>query len=106
VILKEVYRSVGVYTGRILKAEQPPICRWCSRRKFEFVINPMTAKTLSLNIPDKLIALAAKARPRRARKGRSSPIVLVRKKFTQFGKKTSVGGFSVGDVIGLAAADL
>jgi len=28
------------------------------RTKFEFVINLMTAKTLSLNIPDKLIALA------------------------------------------------
>ena len=56
--LKEVYRLVGVYTGRILKGEQPADLPVVRPNKFEFVINLTTAKTLKLDIPAKLLALA------------------------------------------------
>ena len=50
--LKEVYPLVGVYTGRILKGEHPADLPMVQPTKFEFVINLMTAKTLSLNISE------------------------------------------------------
>jgi hypothetical protein len=40
------------------RARSPRICPWCKPRKFELVINAETARTLGLNIPASLLAVA------------------------------------------------
>jgi len=56
--LFDMYRQVGVYTGRILKGAKPAELPVIQSAKFEFVINMQTARILGIDVPATLIAQA------------------------------------------------
>jgi putative tryptophan/tyrosine transport system substrate-binding protein len=56
--IPEVWRKVGVYTGRVLKGEKPADLPVQRPTKFDFMINLKTAKALGLTIPSSVLAIA------------------------------------------------
>ena len=52
------HRLAGIYTGRILQGEKPSEMPVLRPTKFEIIINLQTAKTLRIDVPPGVLAIA------------------------------------------------
>jgi putative tryptophan/tyrosine transport system substrate-binding protein len=54
----DMWRQVGVYTGKILKGAKPADLPVLQSTKFEFVMNMQTARLLGIEVPNSIQSLA------------------------------------------------
>jgi putative ABC transport system substrate-binding protein len=56
--IRDSWRQIGVYTGRIIKGAKPADLPVVQSSKFDLVINAETARMLGLTVPPSLLAIA------------------------------------------------